>query len=338
MSQPQMLREYWYVGCASTRLGAAPRAARVLDQDLVLFRDPQGTASALLDRCCHRGVRLSLGRITDGNLACGYHGWQYDGRGECVHVPSLPLGAKIPRPYRVRAFPCCEQDGYVWVWMGTKPPDPESPPAVAEFARYGWTQGVSNARCSATMLIENQFDCAHPTFAHVGTHPVYFANLIRGFQETEFEIRISADGITSFFPTAPCAAAPIPESVRSITRFVLPCQVLVHQRARQLDFLVVLHIVPTGPNTCRMEWLQRMKAGSSPGVSWIEEETRLIEQDRLLLESAQPWYDTGEDFEHHVPADGITVLIRRAMALAAADRWSAEWQQLPRRQLVRYRG
>ncbi|MGH8565884.1 MAG: Rieske 2Fe-2S domain-containing protein [Gammaproteobacteria bacterium] len=32
----------------------------------------------LIDRCCHRGARLSLGTVTDGHLACGYHGWRYD--------------------------------------------------------------------------------------------------------------------------------------------------------------------------------------------------------------------------------------------------------------------
>src|ERR1041385_5261181 len=69
-----MLRDYWYIACAASRLGAAPLAIKVLDQELVVFKDASGGAHALLDRCCHRGARLSLGTVTDGALACGYHG------------------------------------------------------------------------------------------------------------------------------------------------------------------------------------------------------------------------------------------------------------------------
>jgi phenylpropionate dioxygenase-like ring-hydroxylating dioxygenase large terminal subunit len=103
-----MLSNFWYTACASSRLQSAPFATRVLDSDLVLFRDSTGTAHALLDRCCHRGVKLSLGRMTDGRLACGYHGWQYDGSGRCVHVPSLTAGRQIPETFRVPSFPYFE--------------------------------------------------------------------------------------------------------------------------------------------------------------------------------------------------------------------------------------
>lgn len=32
-----MLRNYWYIACAASQLQSDPRAARVLDQDLVIF-------------------------------------------------------------------------------------------------------------------------------------------------------------------------------------------------------------------------------------------------------------------------------------------------------------
>src|SRR6187402_3721697 len=99
-----MNSEYWYVACASSQLGDKPRAVQVLDQELVVFRDGESRAHALINRCCHRGAKLSLGRITDGNLACGYHGWQYDGNGCCVRVPSVPKALAAPGLFRVRAF------------------------------------------------------------------------------------------------------------------------------------------------------------------------------------------------------------------------------------------
>ena len=127
-----MLRDYWYIACAASRLGAAPLAIKVLDQELVVFKDASGGAHALLDRCCHRGARLSLGTVTDGALACGYHGWRYDGTGRCMHIPSLPSDRRIPAGVGVRAFPCAEQDSYLWVWMGDTHAQPTPPPRILE--------------------------------------------------------------------------------------------------------------------------------------------------------------------------------------------------------------
>src|SRR2546429_7840530 len=91
-----LLRNHWYVACPSSQLAASmPKAVQVGDLDLVLFRDALGAANALLDRCCHRGVKLSLGRITGGHIAVGYHGLPYDGAGELVHLSSLTAGGEL---------------------------------------------------------------------------------------------------------------------------------------------------------------------------------------------------------------------------------------------------
>lgn len=332
-----MLRESWYVACATSRLASNPLPVRVLDQDLVVYRDNDGSPHALLDRCCHRGVKLSLGRVADGNLACGYHGWRYNGTGRCVLVPSLPADFRIPKALGVPAFTCKEQDSYIWVWMGQGDAQPTEPPRIAEFDQYQWRQGVSSMACSATMLIENQFDCAHPAFAHEGTHPSYFASKVGGMREYSFEVRTTADGIVAFYPPTDSADEPIPEDYTSLTRLELPSRVCIHQRMWRVDFFVLVHIVPTGASTCRMEWLQRGKKGDT-GVTWVDRETRLIEQDRLLLESAQPAYDGGEKFERSVAADVVTVMVRRVMTLAGKGRWMQDRHVIPRRHIVHLRG
>lgn len=332
-----MHREYWYAACASSQLGSKPRAVQILDQELVVFRDGASRACALVNRCCHRGVKLSLGRITDGNLACGYHGWQYDGKGCCVRVPSLPKAVAAPGLFRVRAFKCVERDGYIWVWMGEGEPDPAEPEPIPDFAEYSWTQGVSPMACSATMTIENQFDSAHPAFAHEGTHPSYYAARMSGPRDFSFEVRTSEDGMVSFFPCTASDDAPVPTDFNSYTRFQLPSRVYVHQRLLHFNFFVVMHVVPTGPNTCRMEWLQRKKKGEH-SVTWIEQEPLLITQDRVLLESAQPAYDAGDDFERSVSADFVTMMVRKVVALAESGRWKQDREQvLPKRHLVKSR-
>ena len=46
-----------------------------------------GTAVALEDRCCHRALPLSMGRVIGDRLQCGYHGLEFDTTGACVAVP-----------------------------------------------------------------------------------------------------------------------------------------------------------------------------------------------------------------------------------------------------------
>lgn len=333
----QYARQFWYIACASSQLGNAPRPVRVLDLDLAVYRDGRGGVGALEDRCCHRGVKLSLGRVTDGHLACGYHGWQYDASGRCAHIPSLCAAQDIPGGARVRAFPCAEQDGYVWVWTGEGSPNPAAPPPIPGFSDSGWRQGVSIAACGATMLLENQIDGAHPYFAHEGTHPSYFFTRLRGMKENEFELRTTEAGVVTFYPPVASADEPIPADCRSLTAFEAPNRIHVRQRLLLTeDFFIVLHVVPTGPSSCRMEWLQRDLKAS--GVEWVPEETTIIRQDRLLLESAQAAYDAdGGAFERSVPIDVATFALRKAVHACTLPDWRAELAKLPRRRIVRAR-
>ena len=84
------LADFWYVACLSRELTTtAPLARTILGTPIALFRDPQGTPRAVVDRCLHRGAALSAGVVIDGQLCCPYHGWTYGPHGHCVHVPSL---------------------------------------------------------------------------------------------------------------------------------------------------------------------------------------------------------------------------------------------------------
>jgi phenylpropionate dioxygenase-like ring-hydroxylating dioxygenase large terminal subunit len=56
--------------------------------ELVLWRDTEGTVHAWEDFCVHRGVRLSLGHVTDDTVVCAYHAWNYDGTGRCTLIPA----------------------------------------------------------------------------------------------------------------------------------------------------------------------------------------------------------------------------------------------------------
>ena len=67
------LPQHWFILCTSRELGTRPLARTLQGTPLVLFRDGRGRPAALLDRCPHRNVPLSLGRVRDGQLECNYH-------------------------------------------------------------------------------------------------------------------------------------------------------------------------------------------------------------------------------------------------------------------------
>ena len=166
--KPDLLREHWYIAARSTDLRARPIARTIFGENLALFRDAAGRPAALLDRCAHRNMALSLGAVRDGCIECPYHGWRYNASGECRHIPSLGPDAKLPR-VSVRSLPAREQDGYVWLWMGAREPRGEPFP-FPHCADAGWTTFTMQTRFPAAVepCLENFLDCPHTVFVHKG--------------------------------------------------------------------------------------------------------------------------------------------------------------------------
>jgi phenylpropionate dioxygenase-like ring-hydroxylating dioxygenase large terminal subunit len=98
----------WFIVARSRELRRKPLATLLFGTPIVLFRDASGRAGALLDRCPHRNVPLSLGRVAgDGTLQCPYHGWRFDTEGACTFVPSLTDGSEA-KARRAHRFPTVE--------------------------------------------------------------------------------------------------------------------------------------------------------------------------------------------------------------------------------------
>jgi phenylpropionate dioxygenase-like ring-hydroxylating dioxygenase large terminal subunit len=162
------LREYWYIAAETRRLGTRPLARTLLGDPLVLFRGADGRPAALADRCAHRNMALSRGRVVGTAIECPYHGWRYDGGGRCVAVPSSPTGGP-ESGIAVPTYPCAESDGYVWVYMGAHPPA-GPPPPFPHRSEPGWTTFTMANRfqAGAFACLENFLDCPHTVYVHRG--------------------------------------------------------------------------------------------------------------------------------------------------------------------------
>lgn len=88
--------------------------ARLLGQDLAIWRADDGFVNVWADRCIHRGVRLSVAANDGAELVCPYHGWRYSNRnGNCSYMPAHPSEAPS-RSLCVATFHGYERYGLVW--------------------------------------------------------------------------------------------------------------------------------------------------------------------------------------------------------------------------------
>jgi phenylpropionate dioxygenase-like ring-hydroxylating dioxygenase large terminal subunit len=300
-------RAAWYLGCASHLLQDKPVGIRLFSEPIVLWRDGEGRAQAVYDRCPHRGVALSLGQVEDGAIACAYHGWRFGGDGGCRLIPSLTDDRAVPPGARLRSYPCEEQDSQIWVWTGEEEPT-EPPRPIPGFAETCWLQGAVDLACEPILPIENNLDICHASFTHPGQHPQWFMAQAMGLQERAHRLRQDAAGMT-------VDAGPV------TLRFDLPDRVTVAMEAPR-PFCLVLHHVPTAPGRCRQHWLMASGAASEERpheVRWVEAEPEILAQDRVVMESAQLAYaGEGGGFEISVAADATGLMARRLLRLAAA--------------------
>lgn len=122
-------QSHWLIVAVSEQLNdIKPLAACANGHEFVLFRDADGIARALENRCPHRRVPLSLGKLIDGAIRCAYHGWTFDGdSGACINIPNLGADERISPNYCAKTYPCREQGGFIYAW--TAEGEPNSEPA-----------------------------------------------------------------------------------------------------------------------------------------------------------------------------------------------------------------
>src|SRR5688500_16625462 len=95
-------KNFWYVGAMKHEVGRQLLARTLLEQPVVFFRRNEGSVAALADRCSHRRVSLSLGRLIGDEVQCGYHGLTFAGDGSCTSIPGQ---SRVPPSACVRSYP-----------------------------------------------------------------------------------------------------------------------------------------------------------------------------------------------------------------------------------------
>lgn len=232
--------DHWYIAATSSELRDKPLSRTIYDTPLVLFRS-EGQAVTLLDRCAHRNVPLSMGYVEGARLVCGYHGWAFDGEGQCQDVPAL-CGVQTGRARRVPRFATREAQGFVWVYMR-----PDTEPAVEPFefplldaAGYATVRQSKDFTGTLHATLENILDVPHTAFLHRG--------LFRGVKRNELTVVVkrSADRAEADYQGEPVPTgvlgrvlAPQGGTVTHFDRFIMPSIAQVEYRLGDKNHLVI---------------------------------------------------------------------------------------------------
>jgi vanillate O-demethylase monooxygenase subunit len=163
------LRNHWYVAASDREVQDKPLGRTILGEPVVFFRTKDGTLCAFEDRCPHRRLPLSMGKVVDDVLQCHYHGLRFDRGGTCVRVPGQD---HIPQSARVRTYPVVERYHWIWVWMGD--PALADPVTITDYhwlddPNWGAKSSYLHVEANWQLIVDNLLDLTHLAFVHETT-------------------------------------------------------------------------------------------------------------------------------------------------------------------------
>ena len=187
------LREtFWHPIYRSDRIKAGhAKPVRLLGEDFTLFRGETGTPHVLAFRCAHRGMQLSPGWIEGDCIRCFYHGWKYDGSGQCVEQPAEPK--PFSQKVKIPDYPTRDYLGLIFTYLGEGEPPPF--PRYADFEDFEGVLDLHSGlrKCNFFNNAENGLDPAHVAYVHRGLEGSidgFVNSLTMELEETDWGIRI----------------------------------------------------------------------------------------------------------------------------------------------------
>ncbi len=195
------LRRFWQPVYLGRKLPAGhARPLRILGQNFTLYRGESGEVHLLDPRCAHRGTQLSTGWVEGDCIRCFYHGWKYDGSGQCVEMPAED--PSFPPKVNIKSYPCEEYLGLIFAYLGgdAAPPLPRWPEFEGD---KGLEASCVPRACNYFQNVENTMDEVHLNFVHRTVVPIATTALNRDVptitaEETDYGIALygtRSDGV-----------------------------------------------------------------------------------------------------------------------------------------------
>lgn len=164
-----LLYDYWYVAGLATEFTRDLKERTILNRSVVMYRDEEGNAVILQNRCAHRSFPLSESKLEDGGIRCRYHGIKYDHDG---NITDVPCQDRCPKT-KIKKYIVKEIGPLVWIWMGDEDKANEADiPELPVHDMDKWTHVVGRYNYmegSYMLLHENLCDLSHLPFLHEDT-------------------------------------------------------------------------------------------------------------------------------------------------------------------------
>ena len=166
-----MIKDQWYVILESKEVKVNQVVGvKRLGENLVVWRDSKRELGAAIDKCPHRGIALSIGKIKDDHLQCPFHGFEYDQQGRCRLIPANGVASKVPENIKAKTYRLKEDHGFIYLWWGKNKEDLPPLPWFEDLdSSLVWCGMKDHWKAHYSRAIENQLDVVHVPFIHHNT-------------------------------------------------------------------------------------------------------------------------------------------------------------------------
>ncbi|HEY9810637.1 MAG TPA: Rieske 2Fe-2S domain-containing protein [Halomicronema sp.] len=326
-------KEVWYpVYYVEDLEKKKPNKFTILGRDIVIWWDKKGDFwSVFEDRCPHRLVPLSEGRINEsGLLECPYHGWAFSGSGSCEFIPQQGERNKAEESQRSCAsyMPSTVRQGLLFVYPGNPENASKTAVPVVDTLEDGSPEWICintfrDLPYDSITLLENVIDASHVPYTHHGT----VGN--RGFAgPVELEVvESSRQGFKGVWQDGPRKGT----LGRQDTTFIAPCLMWHDLTSKKFGrTLTVVYATPIRKGECRLFARFPFKFPSKiPGFfikltpRWYSHlnQNTILEDDQIFLHLQERYLEKSDNRQNFSKAYYLPT---------AADRYVAEmrsWMQ-----------
>jgi len=289
----QYAGHWWHpVGSAWDLQPGHSLAVQLLGQQLLLTRPDEGPPMAFRNRCPHRGVAFAIdGRIPTRcrRLICPYHGWTYNLRGELLAAAreQTMLTGFERSEWNLEPLPCQVDGPLIWVSLDSSAvPLNQQLTQLHQEVDQAWRKPLVQVgsdsqllRCNWKIAHDNTLDDYHVAIAHPTT-----------LHREQGPVRHYTHRFSEF---SNLLVTPHPDGGEFFTFGMPPwTHVLVWPDER----IVLLEFLPDQATSCRMQMRLFAPSESLSTIDadqWLADMRSFLNEDRVLVESAQLGYSTG---------------------------------------------
>ena len=342
----QILSLHWYPIALTREVNDQPVSAKLLDQNLVIWRSSAGLSVAA-DRCPHRGVPLSMGHLREGDLVCRYHGLHYNSAGQCSKIPAHP-GAVAPARLCLKLYPVVEAYGLIWTSLAaslTNDDWPTSSDFLPDFAEWNdpdYQQILPDSvflETSAGRQMEGFLDVSHFAWVHTETFGDANNPIVPSYDVTTTDRGLVADyfSTVSNFPSGLQHLSPEGFEWRRTFEVFLPfsARLTVHFPGTDSlsetlhERLCILNIAsPITSQTCRMfaPICRNFDQQSSLEPIYAFNH-QVFAEDKAMIEAQQPKeLPLESQAEAHIQADRTSIAYRKGLRNLGLGTGSIQWK------------